>query len=130
MPIQWNPQTMATGVADVDAQHQEWIRRYNEFDQAIHSQHGMDTVRKTLDFFIKYADTHFTLEEARMDEKHCPAAEANREAHKVMRNMLLGFEKYLDQNGVSTTDVILLKIDMENWLIHHILTVDIQLRDC
>ena len=57
--IIWNPKTMATGVPVVDAQHQEWIRRYNEFDEAISQGKGMNVVQNTLDFFLAYADVHF-----------------------------------------------------------------------
>ncbi len=35
MAIKWDPTKMATGYADVDAQHQEWIRRFNQFDESI-----------------------------------------------------------------------------------------------
>jgi hemerythrin-like metal-binding protein len=127
--ISWNPKTMATGVPVVDAQHQEWIRRYNEFDTAISQGKGMDVVQSTLDFFIVYADVHFKLEESVMDEHHCPAATANRVAHEHMRNILGGFEKYVKKHGYSINEIVSLRLRMEEWLITHILTVDIQLRD-
>lgn len=130
MAIQWNPEKMATGFADVDAQHQEWIRRYNQFDEAIQKQHGLETVRSTLDFFINYADTHFALEEACMAEHHCSTAAANRAAHQVMRDVLVGYKKYLDKKDVSMTDVAILRLDMENWLTKHILEIDVKLKDC
>lgn len=53
MAIKWDPQKMATGVPEVDAQHQEWIRRYNEFDEAVSQGKGLEVVRSTLDFFCK-----------------------------------------------------------------------------
>lgn len=127
--ITWNPKTMATGVSVVDAQHQEWIRRYNEFDKAIGQGKGLEFVQDTLDFFIAYAEVHFKLEEAVMDEHHCPAAEANRVAHEHMRNILSGFEKYVKKHGYSMSEIVSLRLRMEEWLITHILSVDIQLRD-
>lgn len=130
MAITWNPEKMATGFADVDAQHQEWIRRYNQFDSAIQNQHGLESVRSTLDFFINYAETHFALEEARMAESHCASAAANRAAHQVMRDMLVGFKKYLSNKEISLSDVVTLKLDMERWLTNHILEVDMKLKDC
>ena len=106
--ITWNPKTMATGVPEVDAQHQEWIRRYNQFDDAINQAKGIEAVQSTLDFFIRYADVHFKFEETVMDECHCPAAKDNHAAIK---------------------EVTGLKHQMEGWLVKHILTIDIQLRD-
>ncbi len=130
MPIKWDAGTMATDVPDVDAQHQEWIRRYNEFDAAVSEGKGLESVRNTLDFFANYADTHFALEEARMAERHCPTAEANRIAHEQMRRILAGFRTYVRQQGVSIIEVASLRKEMHDWLVNHILTIDIRLRDC
>ena len=127
--ITWDPKTMSTGVPIVDAQHQEWIRRYNEFDKAISQGKGLEAVQSTLDFFIAYADVHFKLEEAIMDERHCPAAAANRAAHEHMQNILSGFEKYAKKHGYSINEIVNLRLRMGEWLITHILTVDTQLRD-
>jgi hemerythrin len=121
---------MATGVPEVDAQHKEWIRRYNEFDNAISQGMGLEVVQSTLDFFANYAETHFTLEETYMAKKNCPAAEANQAAHEHMRNILAGFRSYVKRHGYSISEVISLKIQMEKWLVRHILTIDVQLREC
>ena len=129
MIIKWDPEKMATGVPEVDAQHQEWIRRYNKFNDAIIEGKGIEVVQSTLDFFADYADTHFSLEEAVMAERNCPAAEANRAAHEHMRDILAGFSSYVKRRGFSTSEVISLRIQMEEWLVKHILTIDIQLRD-
>lgn len=125
----WNPEKMSTGVEGVDAQHQEWIRRYNEFDDAITHGHGLETVQAALDFFIQYADTHFKYEERVMDERHSKVAKANRAEHDHMRNILKGYQTYTKKHGFTLADIIGLKLQMEDWLIKHILTIDIQLRD-
>ncbi len=127
--ITWNPQKMATGVPVVDAQHQEWIRRYNEFDEAIGQGKGIDAVQNALEFFLAYADVHFKLEEAVMDERRCPAARENRIDHEHMRNILSGFRTRVKKHGYSISEVIGLKLRMEEWLIKHILTIDIRLRN-
>jgi hemerythrin-like metal-binding protein len=127
--ISWDPQTMATGIPEVDAQHQEWIRRYNQFDDAIHQGKGIEVVQSTLDFFIEYADVHFKYEESVMDELHCPAAKDNCASHEHIRNILHGYKSQANKCGCSISDVHGLKIRMEEWLVKHILTIDIQLRD-
>lgn len=81
-------------------------------------------------FFANYADTHFKLEEAYMTERHCPAEAANRAAHEQMRNILAGFRAYVKRQGVSMIEVAALRKEMQEWLVKHILTIDIQLRDC
>jgi hypothetical protein len=35
MPIEWNKAILGTGLPDIDEQHREWLRRYNEFDNAV-----------------------------------------------------------------------------------------------
>jgi hemerythrin len=127
--IVWNPKTMSTGVPKVDAQHQEWIRRYNLFDDAITQGKALDVVQSTLDFFVEYADFHFDFEESVMEERHCSAAAANKADHEHMRNILRGFNKYVKKHGFSVSEVISLKIEMEEWVVKHILTIDVQLRD-
>jgi hemerythrin len=127
--ITWNPQKMATGVPAVDAQHQEWIRRYNNFNNAIQQGKGVEAVQSTLEFFVDYADTHFKFEEEIMSEHNCAAAKANLEAHEHMRNILAGFKSYAEKHGYSMSEMIGLRIQMEEWLIKHILTIDIQLRN-
>ncbi|MBI5952613.1 MAG: hemerythrin family protein [Chloroflexi bacterium] len=127
--IKWNPTQMATGVAEVDEQHQEWIRRYNQFDEAIHQGKGLEAAKSTLNFFIAYADTHFQFEEEVMSKRHSPAEKANKDAHDHMRLVLDGFKSYAEKHGYSMSEMLGLKFQMERWLINHILTVDIKLRD-
>lgn len=124
--IDWNPKTMATGMSVVDAQHQEWLRRYNNFDEAISQGRGLEAIKSTLDFFIAYTDIHFKFEEELMEKRHCPAASANHADHEQMRQMLNGFSK---NQAYSVNEIIGLKLRMKEWLLKHILTIDIQLRD-
>lgn len=124
--ITWNSKTMATGMSVVDAQHQEWIRRYNQFDEAINQGKGPEAIKNTLDFFIAYTNIHFKFEEALMDERHCSAATDNHADHEYMRQMLADFVK---NREYSINEVIGLKLKMKEWLVKHILTIDIQLRN-
>lgn len=121
---------MATGVPDVDKQHQEWIARFNEFEDAISKGRGLEEIQSTLHFFADYAETHFHLEETRMAELDCPAAEENRIDHEQMRSIIAGYRQYVKKHGASAIEVVGLRLRMREWLVNHILTIDIQLRDC
>jgi hemerythrin-like metal-binding protein len=127
--IIWDPHKMATGVPAVDAQHQEWINRFNQFDDAINQGKGTEVVQSTLKFFMAYVDIHFELEESVMDECQCPAAKSNRAGHEHMRNILRGFNAYVSKYGYSVCEIYGLRHQMEEWLIKHILTIDVQLRN-
>jgi hemerythrin-like metal-binding protein len=121
---------MATGVPDVDDQHQEWIARFNKFDDAVSNGRGLEEIQSTLDFFADYAETHFHLEEARMAERDCPAAEENRIDHNQIRSIIAGYRQYVKRNGASVIEVMGLRLRMQEWLVNHILTIDIRLRGC
>jgi hypothetical protein len=46
-----------------------------------------------------------------------------------MRSILAGFKSYAKTHGYSMFEMIGLRMQMEEWLVKHILTIDIQLRD-
>jgi len=128
MPIPWNADTMSTGQADIDLQHQEWIQMFNQFERVVNEGKGIDSLRGALNFFTQYSERHFALEETRMAKFKCPAAEANRTAHTQFRKMISKLQDSVRQENPSLDQVIALQIELANWLVEHILTVDIKLR--
>ena len=68
MTIEWNSEKMATGFPEIDAQHKEWIRRVNEFDDAVVNRKGLEAIQNTLDFLAQYSETHFSGEEVLMTQ--------------------------------------------------------------
>jgi hemerythrin len=130
MPIVWDEAKLGTGQPDIDEQHREWIRRFNEFDKAVASGQGTDVTFNTLAFLVQYTETHFSHEEERMETCHCPAAATNRLAHDQFRKRLEEILTWLEQTRPSLVDVLVLKQEMEDWLTNHISTIDIQLRGC
>jgi hemerythrin-like metal-binding protein len=126
--IQWNPQSMSTGVASVDEQHQELVSRINQLHEACRKGAGHEELLSMLGFLGRYTQEHFAHEEAVMDEQACPAAAANKAAH---RQFLQDYERLIDavkQKGASTHLLLDLKSCVAQWLTHHILTVDTQLQ--
>ena len=129
MAIEWNAERMATGLPEVDAQHREWIRRINEFDNAVVNQKGHDAILSALDFLTQYSETHFVSEEASMARLNSPALDANRAAHNEFRRKLAEIKGWVNREGVSTVEVIALQATLEEWLVNHICTIDVQLRE-
>ena len=126
MTIQWDPAKMSTGLPVVDAEHQEWIRRFNEYESAITIGQGTDVIRELLDFMTEYSEQHFVHEEMLSVDVDSPAAKLNRAEHNKFRENMSEMKKWIRQNGVSTVEVISLKMDLEQWLVHHICYVDVQ----
>ena len=129
MTIEWNAERMATGLPEVDAQHQEWIRRINEFDNAVVNRQGHKAILSALDFLTQYSETHFASEEASMARLKSPALAANRAAHNEFRRKLAEIKGWVNREGASMVEVIALQGTLEDWLVNHICTIDVQLRD-
>jgi len=127
MAIEWDYARMTTGLPGIDAEHQEWIRRFNEFDTAVTSGQGLETIQDTLNFLATYAETHFAHEEALAARHGSPVAALNRANHDQFRAQIQDIQAWIQQEGASLVEVVSLKIDMEQWLINHICKVDTQL---
>jgi hemerythrin-like metal-binding protein len=128
--IRWDEERMTTGVATIDAQHQELISRLNQLHNACRRGAGKEELRPMLDFLARYAQEHFGYEEDLMEKTSCPSKAANRAAHlKFLRE----FEEVLRifNEGNGTTRLLLaLKTMVADWLESHICSVDTHLRGC
>ncbi len=130
MTLEWDSERMATGQPLIDAQHREWIQRFNQFDAAVLMGEGEAAVKETLEFLTRYANIHFANEEEMMARLKVPALEANRNAHAEFRAKLSEIRHWVEQSGPSSVEVVALKMDLEKWVEEHICTIDVQLRDC
>ena len=63
-----------------------------------------------------------------MAELNCSAAEANRTGHVHFRGMIAMMQQQVRQTEIQFDQVIALEIELANWLVEHICTVDIKLR--
>ncbi|WCJ58973.1 bacteriohemerythrin [Fontisphaera persica] len=126
----WDAKTMATGVPEVDAQHQELIARLNRLHEAIRRCAGPEEVQPMLQFLGEYAQRHFGDEEAVMEKRRCPAHQANKAAHRRFLEQYTRLVQEYERKGASLTVLNQLREMTENWLVNHILKVDTQLRHC
>jgi hemerythrin len=129
MTIKWVYKKMTTGLSEIDEQHKEWIRRFNEFDNAVINRKGQDAIQSAISFFAQYTETHFAREEACMTQYHCPAQAANRAAHDEFRAKLSEIKGWVEQEGATMVEVMALEQALEEWLVNHICAIDVQLRD-
>ncbi len=130
MAIIWNPEWMATGIPEVDEQHQELIRHFNEFHEAMVHGKGQATAIRLLGFLADYTETHFTCEERCMNKYHCPAAAANLTAHNSLRQEIARLRGRIKDNKLSIVDLVNVERTLGVWIQEHICTVDIELRGC
>ena len=64
-----------------------------------------------------------------MAQHHSPAQEPNRAAHDKFRGMLTEIRSWVKNEGATSVEVVELMIALDEWLVNHICTVDVQLRN-
>jgi hemerythrin len=128
MAIAWK-KTMSTGVVEVDEQHQELLKVLNTLEEAIHSRKGLDQLKQILDFAGQYAQKHFQCEEAYFEQYQCPASALNKQEHAQFIVKFSDLMREFQQQGANFSLAIKIYQELADWLIHHILSVDIQLQD-
>ncbi len=130
MVITWYQESMTTGVPEIDAEHKELLRRFNDFYEAVKNRHGKEALEQTLTFLTSYTASHFTHEEACMNRLRCPAAEANKAAHDALRGEIAKIKSRIASEGIQSLDVVQLEKILGDWLRTHICSVDVRLREC
>jgi len=128
MAIVWDETKYTTGVPEIDAQQIEWLRRVNKFDDAVMNGRERELIYDTLAFLVEYTIQHFTLEESVMAKCHCPALKNNIAAHEKFRVRLDEILRQIELSGPSAFNAIAIKMELEQWLLNHICTIDIGLR--
>ncbi len=128
--ITYNAQTMSTGVAEIDKQHQELIGKLNQLFERMMKGEGATGLKELLDFLGTYAAWHFGREEACMANHRCPVAAANKNAHAEFIRVFTEFRGRLAKEGPSTRLTLEIQNRVSEWLRNHIVKVDTKLKDC
>jgi len=88
--MKWN-KDYATGVEQVDRDHQMIFQMSEDFSAALDEGLGGKVYSLMLDNLSVYCRGHFSFEERCMTEYHYPVAHLNKEAHKKFMQTLSGF---------------------------------------
>lgn len=130
MSLKWDAASMATGVEEVDEQHQKLIEHLNELFRLMREGHGKDGIDEFLGFLGDYADTHFRHEEACMMAHRCPVASSNKIQHLQFMRIFSGFRRRLQQEGPTSSLAIDVQQSVGDWIRNHIIKTDTHLRSC
>ena len=86
MPLAWSP-SLAIGVEEIDAQHEELFRRAERLVRALRTgdRAGVDAL---FTYLAGYAEKHFLVEERLMEGAGYPGLAAHRAAHARFRDDL------------------------------------------
>jgi hemerythrin len=125
----WDP-SMATGVPQVDNEHQEWFRQAGRLNQALRDGKGRDDIEHILNFIGDYIVTHFAHEEKVMDDYNCPSSETNKTAHTKFIGKFKELQSRYAKAGANNSLAIEIHDLMMYWLNDHITYIDIHLLPC
>ncbi len=124
--MQWEPK-MATGIAKIDAQHKELIRRINKLLDAMKEGQGREMVGEVLEFLGRYVVEHFADEEALMKRYGYPKYPEHKAIHDRFKKE---FEALAADNG-KRAGSLSLTLQVQNkvvdWLRKHIMNVDVKM---
>ncbi len=124
--IQWNDQ-LEIGHAEIDAEHRTLIGLMNQALEALLRGSTDEDLPRIFAALVAYANTHFSNEEAVMQEADYPDQAAHIREHLAFREQLNAFlVRY--EAGETQLTLGVMKF-LRNWLTGHILTVDRRLAD-
>jgi hemerythrin len=125
----WN-EAMSTGVPEIDVQHKELLAKFSELYEALAAGKGREETGKMLDFLQFYAQWHFEREERCMEQYQCPVAAANKTAHRTFLERFGQLYERYQESDVDPEVVLATFIELQDWIINHILRIDTQLNGC
>ncbi len=121
--IEWND-NLRVGIQDIDRQHGNWIRLYNDVVDAVAEKHDQEQVVKVLGFLLDYTEEHFAAEEATMQAHGYPALAEHRLKHDELRKTVNDLVRDFRDEGVSRQLTDAVETLLGNWLVNHIQDVD------
>jgi hemerythrin len=128
--VQWDEETMGTGVEMLDREHRTLIEMLNLLIEATVAGRGPAEVRNTMKFLGEYAVYHFRNEEGIMDRCRCPVAQQNKDAHAKFLNEYRELAHRFETEGPTEEFIADVQKKIVNWLSMHIRGCDTQLRKC
>lgn len=119
--IEWDD-SLSVNVSEIDQQHKELVKVLNHLADAIQTKKGNDTLERTLEGLIRYAEHHFKTEEKYFAQFGYPDAESHKEEHLTFALKILGYQDKLKKKELSLSTEVL--IFLWDWLQHHIKETD------
>jgi len=119
-----------TGEPEVDKQHQILFQYLADLET--HMKEGIDAqyIGLLLNNLGIFTRSHFCYEEICMRRFKCPVAAKNKEQHEKLLDAFTQHVRRFEIEGISDDLVQKLHDFLKNWLINHILKVDVHMKAC
>jgi hemerythrin len=122
MTMGWSP-SLALGIPEIDAQHQELFRRLGALLHAMEIG-SRDEIGTLFEFLAAYVAEHFGAEERLMQECAFPGFTVHKAAHDRFVREYQALRKLFDENGPTQAVAIKAKTWLVDWLTGHITGTD------
>lgn len=128
-PIRWD-ESMATGIAVIDKQHQYLVDTLQEANTKLLDEHNSALLKQIAKELLSYAIMHFETEEALM-QRYDYAADYPQQARDHItqhrdfsRHVVAVHDQLREGQEVSRTEVLRF---LNHWMLNHVLGTDQQL---
>lgn len=115
---------LVTGISLVDEQHQELLKRTNEFLDHMKTGDEIEDLIKLMDYLTLYVYDHFISEESVMAENNYPGYITHKQEHTRFINVVADLEKRMPNEINLTSFKTEVQEKMRDWLSNHILIQD------
>jgi len=123
MVIVWKEE-LATGNEEIDNQHKELFRRFNNLQSACKQGRGLDELSNLLTFLGEYVRSHFALEEQLQIDHDYPGYLKHKEQHDDFIHNFKELEDQLNTKGTTSTLLMQTNYVLVNWLTRHFIWTD------
>lgn len=117
---------MSVGVPELDDDHKGLLAVINELEAHAAGDAGDEAVRRSLNWLLRYAQTHFAREQAVLASCNFPLLGEHIDEHRDfvywMREAIAAFDDNPACPADETREVLV--VYLENWWRHHILAED------
>lgn len=121
--MEWN-NSLSVGVNSIDIQHQELIKKINNFLEVCNQAQGKEKVKEVMEYVVDYCQRHFRDEESLMRVNKYPEYEAHKKIHNQFLAEAKELQKKLVVEGPTLTNMVTVNKKLVEWLINHINKVD------
>lgn len=125
--IRWSA-ILSVGVPEIDEEHQEFMARVNELNQAIVECRDKPTVERLLDLILMEAAHHFWHEQQLLAKWKYPQRAAHARKHAQLTAEFERVMKEFERSDVSFTWA-LKGLHIKQLLVDHLLQEDMKFRD-
>jgi hemerythrin len=123
MSIQWSP-ALEIGIGNIDEQHRHFVGLVNQLLAAMEQGRGGEALAPLAESLVRYAETHFALEEAAMATHRYPDAAVHRALHAEFKARAAALQR--DARGGAGGSELVMRYGtlLHEWLGEHIARAD------